>query len=94
MSDFVTPWTVAHQAPQSMNSPGKNTGVGCHFLLQEIVPTQASNVGLPHFRHMFLPTEPPGNQIDNVVMVSSAQQSNAAVHIRSPPNSPPIQAQA
>ena len=26
--------TVAHQAPLSMDSPGKNTGVGCHFLLQ------------------------------------------------------------
>jgi len=28
---FATPWTVAHQAPLSMDSPGKNTGVGCHF---------------------------------------------------------------
>ena len=26
-----------------LNSPGKNTGVGCHFLLQEIFPTQRSN---------------------------------------------------
>ena len=25
------------------NSPGKNTGVGCHFLLQGIFPTQGSN---------------------------------------------------
>ena len=25
------------------NSPGKNTGVGCHFLLQGIIPTQALN---------------------------------------------------
>ena len=30
------------------NSPGKNTGVGCHFLLQGIFSTQGSNVGLPH----------------------------------------------
>ena len=30
--------------------PGKNTGVGCHFLLQEIFPTQGSNPGLPHCR--------------------------------------------
>ena len=29
-----TPWTVAHQAPLSLGSPGKNTGVGCHLLLQ------------------------------------------------------------
>ena len=27
--------------------PGKNTGVGCHFLLQEIFPTQGLNPGLP-----------------------------------------------
>ena len=26
---------------------GKNTGVGCHFLLQGIFPTQGSNPGLP-----------------------------------------------
>ena len=30
----VTPWTAAHQAPRPWDSPGKNTGVGCHFLLQ------------------------------------------------------------
>ena len=28
--------SVAHQAPLSMDSPGKNTGVGCHILLQGI----------------------------------------------------------
>ena len=28
------------------DSPGKNTGVGCHFLLQGIFPTQGSNLGL------------------------------------------------
>ena len=31
--------------------PGKNIGVGCHFLLQEIFPTQGLNPGLPHCRH-------------------------------------------
>ena len=36
---FATPWTIACQAPLSMDSPGKNTGVGCHFLLQGIFPT-------------------------------------------------------
>ena len=30
------------------NSPGKSTGVGCHFLLQGIFPTQGSNPGLLH----------------------------------------------
>ena len=30
----VTPQTAAHQVPHPWDSPGKNTGVGCHFLLQ------------------------------------------------------------
>ena len=30
----ATPETAAHQAPPSWDSPSKNTGVGCHFLLQ------------------------------------------------------------
>ena len=33
------------------NFPGKNTGVGCHFLLQGIFPTQGSNLGLLHLLH-------------------------------------------
>ena len=32
------------------NSPGKNTGVGCHSLLQGIFLTQGSNPGLMHCR--------------------------------------------
>ena len=32
------------------NSPGKNTGVGSHSLLQRIFPTQGSNPGFPHCR--------------------------------------------
>ena len=34
------------------DSPGKNIGVGCHFLLQEIFPTQESNLGLLHCRQI------------------------------------------
>ena len=34
------------------DSPGKNTGVGCHFLLQGIFPTQGLNPGLPHCKQM------------------------------------------
>ena len=30
------------------DSAGKNTGGGCHFLLQGIFPTQGPNPGLPH----------------------------------------------
>ena len=41
------------------DSPGKNSGVSCHALLQGIFPTQGSNPGLPHCRWT-LPSEPPG----------------------------------
>ena len=56
---FATLWTVAYQAPPPMgfsrllhpwDFPGKSTGVGCHFLLQGIFPTQGSNPGLPYCR--------------------------------------------
>ena len=35
---------VAHQSPMSMGFPGKNTGVGSHFLLQGIFLTQGLNL--------------------------------------------------
>ena len=34
------------------DSPGKNTGVGCHFLLQGIFPAQEWNPGLLHCRQI------------------------------------------
>ena len=36
----------------SWNFQGKNTGVGCHVLLQGIFPTQGSNMGLLHHRQI------------------------------------------
>ena len=47
---FVTPWTVAYQAFPPRDFLGKNTGVGCHFLLQEIFSTQGLKLGLLHCR--------------------------------------------
>ena len=47
---FVISWTVAHQAPPSMEFSRQSIGVGCHFLLQRIFPMQGSNPGLPHCR--------------------------------------------
>ena len=43
---FVTPWTVAHQAPLSRECPGKHTGVGCQALPQGSLPTQGWSPGL------------------------------------------------
>ena len=41
--------------PRPWDSPGKNTGVGCHALLQGIFPTQGSNLGLPYHRQILDP---------------------------------------
>ena len=49
---LVSPWEVATQVPLSMDSPGRNTGVGCHFLLQGIFQIQGWNPGLPHCRQI------------------------------------------
>ena len=38
---FLCPWDF----------PGKNTEVGCHFLLQGIFPTQGSILSLLHLLH-------------------------------------------
>ena len=51
VSDSATPWTVACQAPLSMGFSRQDTGVGCHFLLQGIFPTQGLNSCLLHPLH-------------------------------------------
>ena len=51
MSDPLRPhglWPSRLLCP--WKSPDKNTGVGCHALLQGIFPTQGSNLGLLHCR--------------------------------------------
>ena len=48
---FESLWTIAPEAPL-WNSSGKNTRVGCHFLLQGIFLTQEFNPGLLHCRQM------------------------------------------
>ena len=44
VSDSLQP----HRLYNPWNSPGQNTGVGSHSLLQGISPTQGLNPGLPH----------------------------------------------
>ena len=45
------PWTVATLLLCLWYLPGKNTGVGFHFLLQGIFRTQGSNLCLLHLMH-------------------------------------------
>ena len=41
------------------NFPGRNTGVGCYYLLPGIFLTQGSNAGFLNYRWILLPSEPP-----------------------------------
>ena len=48
---FGAPWRVAcTKLLHPWDFQGKSTGVGCHFLLRGIFPTQGSNPGLSHCR--------------------------------------------
>ena len=48
LCDFCDPVNFSPPGSCSWNSPGKNTGVGCHALLHGIFPIQGSNPGLPN----------------------------------------------
>ena len=64
---FGIPWTAACQAPLSMGFfSGKNTGVGCHFLLQGNLPDSGIKPTSPAFSALaggFFTTAPPGKPI-------------------------------
>ena len=49
LREYVVALSVVCRPARTL-APGKNTGVGCHFLLQGLFPTQGSNPGLPHSR--------------------------------------------
>ena len=71
MSDsFAIPWLQPSTLLCPWNSPGKNTRVGCHALLQGIFSTQGSNLVLLALRTDSLPSEPPGkpNRLINGIL--------------------------
>ena len=61
--------------------PGKNTGVGCHFLLWGIFPTQGSNPGLlpaPALIGKCFTAESPGKPDIGQIL---AQSKNKSPHL-------------
>ena len=66
---FATPWTIAYQGYNPWDFLGKNTEVGCHFLLQGTFPTQRMNSGLLHCKQTLLPSEPPGKWYSEELVV-------------------------
>ena len=66
-NSFVAPWTAGLQTSLFEDFPGKNTGVGCHFLLQGIFQTQwtePTSLASPALAGRFFTTEPPGKPKD------------------------------
>ena len=71
---FAAPWIVATMLLCSWDFPGKNTGVGCHALLQGIFLTQGSNphlLCLLHWQVDSLPLEPPGKTKGSLYILHS-----------------------
>ena len=65
----ATSWTVALQAPLSMDFPGKNTRAGWYFLLLGIFPTQGSNPCLLHYQAGSLPLSHQGSPLFLIVLL-------------------------
>ena len=69
---FPTPCDPMDWSPRLLcrwDSLGKNTGVGCHALLQEIFPTQGLNphlLLLLHWQACSLPLVPPGKSPNHI----------------------------
>ena len=59
---------AAHQAPRPWDSPGKNTGVGCHFLLQCMKGKSESEVAqsCPTL-HDPMDRSPPGSSVHGIL---------------------------
>ena len=64
MSNSLRPWTGPVRLLCPWDSPGKNTGEGCHVLLQGIFPAQRFCTHLLHWRADSLPSEPLGKALD------------------------------
>ena len=64
---FVTPWTIIRLF-HSWNSPGKNTGMGSHSLLQVIFLTQGWNPGLLLYRWILYHLSHQGSPMNCVVL--------------------------
>ena len=66
------------------DSPGKNTGMGSHSLLQGIFPTQGSNPGLLHYRwslnHMCYQGNPSKSKPDPKEYIQNMMPSPNAKH--------------
>ena len=69
------------------NSPGKNTGVGCHSLLQGIFPTQGSNPCHLYWQADSLPPSPQRSLFTHVLLIILLSHPNVhfqTIHVPTP----------
>ena len=64
------------------DSPGKNTGVGCHSLLQGLFPTQESNLGVGALQADSLPSGPSGI-IKSFGLLQKSYSTSINMHVSS-----------
>ena len=78
LMDCSLPGSAVHE-----DSPGKNTGVGCHLLLHEIFLTQGSNLDHPPCRQT-LPSEPYQEEVDSNQLLEVTYLRILKSYLRSP----------
>ena len=61
------------------DSPGKNTGVGCHSLLQGIFPSQGSNPGLLHCRQILCHLSHQGKWLNHLGILLNAESESVGL---------------
>ena len=64
---FATPWTIAHQAPQSMEFSRQEYWSGLPFPSPEDLPNPGIEPGSPTQQADALPSEPPGKLISHII---------------------------
>ena len=67
---FVTPWTVAYQASQSMGFSRQEYRSGLPFLSPEDLPNPGIEPGSPALEADALPSEPPGKKRKDEITIA------------------------
>ena len=76
VSDFVTPWTVAHQAPLSMEFSRQGSWSGMPFPSPGDLPDPGTEPGSPALQANSLPSEPSGKPLPNIITSDSKGNPN------------------
>ena len=79
---LASPWTVARQAPLSMDFPDKDIGMDCHFLFQGNFLTQESNPGLLHCRKILYRLSYKGSSPVRVATIKSLPAINVGKDVK------------